>query len=171
MPIVQPYNINTGDAYEGMVYGLRTAMTIRTVEDARSAENKACEAGKAVTAVANTVRGVEGLGGAASTAGNTCYGIIVRQINHEAAARPSLDGKMAYQKGDLLGLLEEGEVMVKLGATIKRDEAIGMETNGKWGKTGAYANVIALKGGNDGDIVPARIFIMKANPVVTRAAK
>lgn len=168
MPITQDYNINTGNAYEGMVYGLRTAMDIRTVEDARLTDANATKAGKAAKAVADTVRGVEFAG--ATVAGHSCYGIIVRQINHEAATRPS-NGEMAYVKGDLLGLLTDGAIMVKLKSAVKRDALVGMEADGTWSTAAAFSNVKALQAGAAGDVVPVRIFIVAANPVVTKAVK
>jgi len=159
MPITQQFNINTGDAYEGMVYGMRTAMTIRTVEahDVPLGQVSAIEAGKPVVAKADTVRGVNNSGN--STANANCYGIIVRQINHEAATRPSLDGQMAIMSGDLLGMMVEGEVMVKLSATVARDAKLGFVAASKtWSTANAYQNVVALKAGKAGDIIPVRIF-------------
>jgi len=162
MPIIQPYHINTGAAYEGMVYGLRTAMVIRTVEDADVAGHM--EAGFAVKAKAATVRGVQV---AATTAANeNCYGIIVRQVNHEAAARPSLDGQMQINEGDLLGMLVEGEIMVRIKGAVARDANLGWNSTSKsFSSAGStFKNVVALQPGSDGDIIPVRIFSVAQTP-------
>lgn len=177
MPITQQYKINTPDAYEGMIYGLRTAMTIRTVvaeaqggfdangnmhasqlEYGRPVKLAAVQAGKVpvVDKVAKTA------------AGESCYGILVRQINHEAATRPSVDGKMAIMVGDQLGMLVEGEIMVKLSAAVKANQQLAFDPAGAWKKdTNNYSNVVALQNGAAGDLIPARIFSVTPAPVVS----
>lgn len=158
MPITQKYNINIANAYAGMEYGLRTAMYIRTVEDARSTEAKACVFGGAVAPVANTVRGVEATVTNAA-AGKVCYGIITRQINHEAANYPSTDGVMGSRKGDVLGLMVEGQIMVKLSGAATRDQIMSYVTGGTWkgDTTNGFINVQALEAGAIGDVIPVAI--------------
>ena len=159
MAITQSYNINTGRAYAGMEYGLRTAMYIRTVEDARTTEAKAALFGGAVLAVANTTRGVQSAvtNAAAST---VCYGIITRQINHEATKYPSVDGIMAVLKGDVLGMMAEGQIMVKLSGAATRDQVMSFVTGGTWkgDDTNGFINVKALEAGSVGDVIPVSIF-------------
>ena len=172
MPVSQKYNMNIGKAYEGMVYGLRTAMVIRTVE-ADQTDSKALEFGGAVTAKADTVRGIDAIG-AVSTSTEACYGILVRQVNHEALHRPSLDGKMYIKKGSVLGMMVEGEIMVKLEEAVARDQHVYFDqSKGTWMKATAskgYVNVVALQGGAKDDVVPVRIFSVAKSPAGTNAA-
>ncbi len=170
MPINQTFNINTGNAYAGQEYGLRTAMDIRTVVDARETAATACQMGLAAVAVAGTDRGVQGLAGA-STAGDRCYGIIVRQVNHEAANIPSTDGIMGLNEGDVLGLMVDGAIMVELGAAVTRDQTIGQRADGTWGPAAAFINVVALQAGAAGDVVPAHIFSVAAPAAAPVALK
>lgn len=166
MPISQPYNINIDKAYEGMVYGLRTAMSIRTVE----ATDLLAKFGGAVEAKADTVRGIQAPA-AAVVADSACYGILVRQINHEAATRPS-NGDMAVRVGDVLGMLVEGEIMVKLKSAVARDAAVGFDKDtGTWESGTAYSNVVALQAGAAGDVIPVRIYSVAKAAGAGRAAK
>lgn len=156
MPITQTYKINTGNAYEGMLYGLKTAMEIRTVTATDDMESF----GLPVVATANTVRGVNFLAIAADL--EACYGITLRQINHESDTRPSTGSLGVYPNEDL-GMMVEGEIMVRLGKAAKRDEPMAYDVNGWTGKTNstdtkAYCNVTALQAGAAGDIIPVRIF-------------
>lgn len=150
MPIVQSYSMYTAAAYEGMVFGLSAHMNIRTVE-----ATKPVQFAQALKATDGTDHGVEQAG--VSTAGKPCYGIGVRQINHEAGTRPS-DGQMASLQGQLLGMMVEGEIMVKLSAAVARDAKVGMTAEGTWTSAAAFSNVVALKAGAVGDIIPVRIF-------------
>lgn len=168
MPITQKYSMNIGNAYAGMEYGLRTAMYIRTVEDNRQSAAQACLFGGAVVSVANTVRGVQ----AAfenMAAGTVCYGIITRQINHEAASYPSINGVMGSRKGDVLGLMVEGQIMVKLTGVAKRDQILSYVEGGSWkgDDTNGFINVKALEAGNFGDVIPVSIV---STPTVAVAA-
>lgn len=152
MPVTQKYTINTGTAYEGQIFGLSEHMYIRTVE----ANSAVVAMGKPVKATAGTIRNVDPA--AKSTANEKCYGIIVRQINREAATYPSTDGIMGMKKGAVLGLMVEGQIMVKLHAAVSRDAALGFDPANGWSVTTPYANVVTLQAGAAGDIIPVRIF-------------
>lgn len=166
MPIDQKFSMNTGDAYEGMVYGLRTAMSIRTGE----AHGKP-GFGQAVKARANTERGVEPATG--DSLKKDCYGILVRQVNHEAALRPSLDGSMDITDGELVGLMVEGQIMVKLKAAVQRDQSVTMDSTTKtWEHSTTvadnFSNVVALQAGSAGDTIPVRIFQVAQGTAATK---
>lgn len=162
--------MNIGNAYAGMEYGLRTAMYIRTVEDNRTTPAKACIFGGAVEAVANTVRGVQAAAENAA-AGTVCYGIITRQINHEAANYPSTNGVMGSLEGDVLGLMVEGQIMIKLSGSATRDQILSYVDGGTWKGDSAngFINVKALEAGAIGDVVPASIMSTPTVAVVPAA--
>lgn len=155
MPVIQKFTINTPNAAEGQIYGLSQHMYIRTVE----ANTATVAMGKPVKATPNTVRNVDPDTKPAN-ATTKCYGIIVRQVNHEAASRPSTDGIMAMNKGDVLGMMVEGQIMIKLHSAVTRDAKMQFDPATGWSGTAAnaYTNVVALKAGAAGDIIPVRIF-------------
>ena len=176
MPVVQDYKMNMNNAYEGMIYGLKSAMTIRTVTSfVQAPHNTAIDFGGAVLPKSDTVRGVVGATTPAS-ATEACYGIIVRQVNHESSSRPS-NGSLHILHDQVLGMMIEGEIMVELGGPVARDAGVHYDqTNGHWVANTAdkgYVNVVALQGGNAGDIVPVRIYsVAKVQaPVVVEEAK
>ena len=102
---VQDYKINTRDAVEGQLYGLQqTRADIQTgfAEDANGVGF-----GKAVQ------YGVGERGYKKGSAVAHIAGITIRQIDREAAKRPS-DGTIVFRKGDTLPVCSDGRVVVKV---------------------------------------------------------
>ena len=151
---VQSYTINTRDAIAGQLYGMqqsRADIASAFVETgAGIGFGLACKVGTGA-------RGVE-LGGAAHVAG-----ISVRQIDREAATRPS-DGTVVFRKGEALPLLKEGSINVKVadaGTMVSGAVAHVNAATGEFSIAGGTAttNVTWVLNGTvaAGDIVPVRI--------------
>ena len=119
---VQNYSINTGDGYEGQMHGLQqTRADIST-----GYADDAISFGKAVS-VGTGERGVK-LGGDVLV-----HGISVRQIDREAATRPS-DGTVVFKKGDTLPILHDGRIVVKVADAGQADRKAAVFVNTKTGQ-------------------------------------
>lgn len=102
---VQAYNINTRDAVEGQLYGLQ--QTRADIQTGFAEDADGVGFGKAVQYGAGE-RGYKKGSAVAHIAG-----ITIRQIDREAAKRPS-DGTVVFRKGDTLPVCSDGRVVVKV---------------------------------------------------------
>lgn len=121
---VQEYHINTRNEVEGQLYGLQqTRADIQTgfAEDANG-----IPFGKAVKV------GAGPRGFLLGAAGAHVDGIVLRQIDREAAKRPS-DGTVVFRKGDSLPVCSDGRVVVKVmdaGAIVRGQKVFVHQANG-----------------------------------------
>ena len=102
---VQDYKINTRDAVEGQMYGLQ--QTRADIQTGFAEDVGGVGFGKAVQYGAGE-RGYK-----KGTAKAHIAGITVRQIDREAAKRPS-DGTILFRKGDTLPVMSDGRIVVKV---------------------------------------------------------
>jgi len=152
MPI-QDYNIYTGKGYAG-----DHADSNPKVQSSGLVEEATLEFGVAVTAGATEGSVVVG------HVGGLVQGITLRELNHEAANRPS-DGTTTYVQTEQASLLNEGAIYVLVTARTAVAQALANINDTTGAFTGGAAgvgetistNVRFLESGNVGDIVKARI--------------
>lgn len=121
---VQDYKINTRDAVEGQLYGLQ--QTRADIQTGFAEDADGIGFGKAVQYGAGE-RGYK----KGSTAAHIA-GITIRQIDREAAKRPS-DGTVVFRKGDTLPVCSDGRVVVKVtdaGQAVHGAKVFVHEVNG-----------------------------------------
>lgn len=102
---VQDYKINTRDAVEGQLYGLQ--QTRADIQTGFAEDTDGVGFGKAVQ------YGVGERGYKKGSALPHVAGITIRQIDREAAKRPS-DGTVVFRKGDTLPVCSDGRVVIKV---------------------------------------------------------
>lgn len=152
----QDWSINTKEAYAGEQYGLATTNSQRltfSTDAAMTHFGLAVQQGVAD----NTIK-------VGHNAGEV-LGITMRQLNLEAATRPS-DGTVAIPKGWPLGVMLEGPIMVKL-VTAITDANIGISATGEFGGVASgytqATNVRALRfPAAAGDVIP--VYVAMALP-------
>ncbi|APD19713.1 hypothetical protein PP101_57 [Pectobacterium phage PP101] len=154
----QEWTINTGEAYAGEQYGLATTNSQRltySTDAEHSAYGLAVKQGVAYNTIA--------LG---SDAGEV-LGITMREIKLESKTRPG-DGTILIPKGQPLGVMLEGPIMVKL-VTAITDADIGVSATGTFGGVATgytkATNVKALKyPAAAGDVIPVMINMVGPKP-------
>lgn len=127
----QSYTINTGDGYEGQLYGLQ--QTRADIQTGFAENDGGISFGKAV-AVGTGERGVVLGASGADAAVVHIAGISVRQIDREAATRPS-DGTVVFRKGDTLPVMSDGRIVIKVadaGACVRGARVHVEKTTGKF---------------------------------------
>lgn len=149
----QDWNINTKEAYAGEQYGLATTNSQRLTYNA-GAEMSAY--GVAVKQGATDKEIVAG-----HNAGEI-LGITMREIKLESRTRPG-DGTILIPKGQPLGVMLEGPIMVKL-ATAIDSATVGVSAAGAFGKVDSTyieaTNVKALRWpAAAGDVVPVYVAV------------
>lgn len=122
----QDWNINTEAAYAGEQYGLATTNSQRLT---CNTEAEMSSFGIAV------VRGSKERTCKPGHAAGVVYGITMRQLNKEAAKRPS-DGTVLLPVGTPMGVMLEGAITVKLKTPIT-DKTIYVNAAGEFGGAGA----------------------------------
>lgn len=152
----QDWNINTKEAYAGEQYGLATTNSQRLTYNA-GAEMSVY--GLAVKQGATDKEVVVG-----HNAGEI-LGITMREIKLESRTRPG-DGTVLIPKGQPLGVMLEGPIMVKLGTAID-SATVGVSDAGVFGKVDSTyieaTNVKALRyPAAAGDVVP--VYVAMALP-------
>lgn len=98
--------------------------------------------------------------GTVAASGGYVYGITRRELNHEAANKPS-DGTTKYAIGDSASVLRQGYIYVEVtvraavkGALLNTVDATGAFTGGAAGAgETATTNVVAQEAGAVGDII------------------
>lgn len=143
MPI-QNFNIYTAKGYAGDLPDSSSALVSQSVVAA---------------AVLDFGIGVTGVGGISG--GGYVHGITRRELNHEAANKPS-DGATTYSVGDSVSVLRQGYiyVLVTVNAAVKDallnvDTVTGAFSGGASGVGNGLAttNVVAQEAGIVGDII------------------
>ena len=145
MPI-QNYNIYTGNAYNGQVSDASTPRVIGTLVAAQ-------DTGFGVALKAD---------GSLDADGGNIFGLSVRELNHEAANRPS-DGSTDYPKGQSVSVMREGYINLELTVgSAANGVAIKFDASGKVDMTAGTAatNVFAMEAGSVGDVIRVRIDIV-----------
>lgn len=150
----QDFTINTGDAYAGEQYGLATTNSQRLTYNT---DAEMSHYGLAVVqgVASNTIK--VGL-----TAKGSILGITMRELKLESRTRPG-DGTVLIPKGQPLGVMLEGPIMVKLKTAIT-DAAIGVSAAGEFGGVAATYfeadNVKALRyPAAAGDVIPVYVAV------------
>lgn len=150
----QEWSINTKEAYAGEQYGLATTNSQRLTYST-DAEMSAYGVAVVQGAAYNTIK--VGL-----TAKGSILGITMRELKLESKTRPG-DGTVLIPKGQPLGVMLEGPIMVKLETAIT-GETIGVSAAGKFGAVAATyfeaENVKALKfPAAAGDVIPVYVAV------------
>lgn len=150
----QDFTINTGEAYAGEQYGLATTNSQRLTYST-DAEMSAYGLAVSQGAKSNTIK--VGL-----TAAGAILGITMRELKLESKTRPS-DGTVLIPKGQPLGVMLEGPIMVKLKTAIT-DANIGVSAAGEFGGVAATyfaaSNVKALRyPAAAGDVIPVYVAV------------
>jgi hypothetical protein len=162
MPI-QDYNIYTAKGYAGDRYDSAPSVTQSgIVEDALLGYGIAVKPGTKSTNNGSP----QGVTSVASPAGGNIWGISMRELNHEAANRPS-DGTANYLETETASIMREGFILVKLSSgactanSIQFTDPNGLFTGDGVGATAGLVttNVTAMEHGTAGDIVKMRIDI------------
>jgi len=156
MPL-QTYKLYTGNAYKGqMAYSSEHHVVVKgTLEDAT------------LDFGVSLKRGVGAVGVAAGHETGNVYGVSLREINHEAATRPS-DGTTFYNLKDSVSVMREGTINVLVtaraavrGVKVNVVDVTGEFTGGAAGAGETQAvNMTFLEAGLVGDVVKARIDIV-----------
>lgn len=156
MPI-QDYNIYTGKGYAGDLYDSAPRVTqTGRVEAASLGFGLALTKG---TADKDVVVGHDA---------GVVFAISMRELNHEAANRPS-DGVTTYVEGESASILREGFILVEVteraavaGELANVVDATGAFAGGAAAGAGetASANVRFVESGQVGEVVKARIDIV-----------
>lgn len=149
----QDFTINTGEAYAGEQYGLATTNSQRLTYNAGAAMD---HYGLAVKQGATDKEILVGHDSGA------VLGITMRELKLESKTRPG-DGTVLIPKGQPLGVMLEGPIMVKLKTAIT-DAAIGVSATGEFGGVAsgytAATNVKALRyPAAAGDVIPVYIAV------------
>jgi hypothetical protein len=155
MPI-QNYNIYTGKGYEGDLADLNPKVTETGIVEAATL-------GYGLAVTGGTADDQVVVGHDTGYA----YGISLRELNHEAANRPS-DGTANYVQTEAASILREGYVYVNVtaraavaGAKLNINDTTGAFTGGTAGVgETASTNVTAIESGQVGEIIKARIDIL-----------
>lgn len=155
----QEWSINTGEAYAGEQYGLATTNSQRLTYNT-DAEMSAYGLAVVQGAKSNTIK--VGL-----TAAGSILGITMRELKLESKTRPG-DGTVLIPKGQPLGVMLEGPIMVKLKTAISSD-AIGVSATGEFGAVDsthfAADNVKALRyPAAAGDVIPVYVAVALPKP-------
>lgn len=155
MPI-QNYNIYTGKGFAGDLFDSAPRVTQTGI-----VEDVTLEYGVSVTP-GTAERGVT----VGHDTGNV-FGITMRELNHEAANRPS-DGSQVYNQTESASIMREGFILVEV--TVRA--AVVNEIMNVVDATGAFSggtaaggetaslNVRSIEAGQVGDIIKARIDII-----------
>ena len=155
MPI-QDYNIYTDKGYVGDTADSGPRVVVSgVVEDATLAFGVAVTPGTADAQV--TVGHDTGM----------VYGISMRELNHEAANRPS-DGTTMYKVTETASVMREGFIYIEVTersvtahAKLNVNDTTGKFTGGSAGVgETASTNVTAIESGVVGDVIKARIDIV-----------
>lgn len=161
MPI-QDYNIYTAKGYAGDLYDSapRTTQSGR-VEGLTLDYGVGVQLGAATGELPSNVL--------VGTTGNV-WGISMRELNHEAANRPS-DGTATYVQSETASIMREGFILVEVtgaaafvaGAKLNIDGVTGLFTmDGVAGDIVATSNVTAVEAAISGDIAKVLIDIVHA---------
>lgn len=160
MPI-QTYDIYTKKGYAGDLYD-----SAPRVVQTGIVEEATLGYGLALT------NGVGERGVVAGHSGGVVFAISQRELNHEAANRPS-DGFTVYNQTESASIMREGFILVAVTVraavahtALNVVDATGAFTGGAAiaGET-ASINVTALESGQVGDIIKARIDIVSLNVI------
>lgn len=150
----QEWSINTGEAYAGEQYGLATTNSQRLTYST-DAEMSAYGMAVVQGAKSNTIK--VGL-----TKKGSILGITMRELKLESKTRPG-DGTVLIPKGQPLGVMLEGPIMVKLKTAIT-DSTVGVSASGEFGAVDATyfeaENVKALKyPASAGEVIPVYVAV------------
>jgi len=160
MPI-QDYNIYTAKGYAGDRYDSAPSVTQSGI-----VEDATLDYGVGTKPGTRPESGPQGVL-AGHTAGNV-WGISMRELNHEAANRPS-DGTAQYVQTETASIMREGFILVKLGGAVAATpntllhvvDASGVFTmDAVAAGIAASVNVTSLENGQPGDIIKVRIDIV-----------
>jgi hypothetical protein len=156
MPI-QQYNIYTGKGYAGDLFDSAPRVTQTGIVEPLTLDYGISV--KPGTYDRSVVPGAD--------TGNS-YGISMRELNHEAANRPS-DGLTVYNQTESASIMREGFLLVLVtganaavaNAFLNVDDVTGAFTGGAAGAgQTASINVRAIESGQVGDIIKVRIDIL-----------